>query len=122
MTGDKIKHYRMRTGTWAFVLHRLAGLGLMAYLPLHIYVTGSLTQGPDKFDAIMASLNHPVFHFLEWGLLGILLYHALNGLRLIALDLGWMADLAGQKRMFYASVVTGAAAWIVALPFFMRWL
>lgn len=122
MTTVKITRYRMKTGTWAFVLHRLAGLALMAYLPLHIYVTGSLTKGPEEFNAVMALLDHPVFHFLEWGLLGIVLYHALNGLRLIALDLGWMADLQGQKRLFLAFIGCGAVVWLAALPFFMRWL
>jgi len=122
MAPTKLTRYRMKTGTWAFVLHRLAGLGLMAYLPLHIYVTGSLTRGPEEFNSVMALLDHPGLHFLEWGLLGIVLFHALNGLRLIVLDLGWMSDLRGQKRLFLALIGGGALVWLAAFPFFMRWL
>jgi succinate dehydrogenase / fumarate reductase, cytochrome b subunit len=117
----KITPYRMRTGTWAFVLHRLSGLGLLAYLPLHIWVTGSLVGRTGEFDRYMAFLDRPLFHFLEWGLFGVVLYHALNGLRVIALDAGWWAGLPGQKRLFWALIGAGAAAWMIALPFMMGW-
>ena len=111
-----IKHYRLRTGSAAFVLHRLSGLGLMAYLPLHIYVTGTLTGGPESFNRTMAFVDTPLFHFLEWGLFGVILYHAFNGLRLILADFGVWDDLAGQKRMFWVAVAVGGAAWLASFP------
>lgn len=122
MSGKVIRHYRPHTGTWAFILHRLSGLALMAYLPLHIFVTGSLTGGADSWNRTMAMLDRPVVHFLEWCLLGVVIYHAANGLRLILADLGIWSDLAGQKRMFWVAAAVGAAGWFAALPVMLGWL
>lgn len=107
-----VQRYRLHTGTWAFILHRLSGLALLAYLPLHIYVTGTLTKGPDSFNRTMFLLTSPFFHFLEWGLFGVILYHALNGVRLVLVDLGWVDSRVGQKKVFWAAVGIGAAAWL----------
>jgi succinate dehydrogenase / fumarate reductase cytochrome b subunit len=93
-------------------LHRLSGLALIAYLPLHIHVTATLTKGPESFNRTMTFLTSAPFHFLEWGLFGVILYHALNGIRLILVDLGWADSRVGQKRVFWACVAAGSVAWV----------
>lgn len=109
--GRVIRHYTWHTGTWAWVLNRLAGLGLVFYLVLHIFVIHFVRQGPESFDALMNFMTSPVFKFLEWGLFGIILYHSLNGIRVVMIDLGWLVDLKAQKIGFWVVVLLGLAGW-----------
>jgi len=73
------------TRGWKFVLswsHRIAGLVLVLYLLFHIY-TLSLLSSPPLFTAKMAFYDNFFFKFLEWLLAVPLIFHALNGTRLI---------------------------------------
>jgi len=73
------------TRGWKFILswsHRIAGLVLVLYLMFHIY-TLSLLSSPSLFTAKMAFYNNSFFKFLEWVLAVPLIFHALNGTRLI---------------------------------------
>ncbi|HEX04151.1 MAG TPA: succinate dehydrogenase, cytochrome b556 subunit, partial [Bacteroidetes bacterium] len=79
-------HYRWQTGQIAWLLHRLTGLALVLYVSLHVWVISSLQLGEGTFSATMAYVASPLFRFLEVGLLFCVIYHALNGLRLIAID------------------------------------
>ena len=77
--------YYANTRGWKFVLswsHRIFGLILVVYLLLHIY-TLSLLSNPVRFTATMEIYNNLFFKFLEWILAFPLIFHALNGARLI---------------------------------------
>ncbi len=100
--------YRWHTGSVAWLLHRLAGLALTLYIVLHIWVVHHLSLGPKAFDEMMAAVQSPVFRVLEIGLLGTVLYHSFNGLRILLFDLG-LATLA-QKKAFWAAFVLTIAA------------
>ncbi len=74
-----------RTRGWYFVLswcHRLSGILLVGYALYHIYTLLSLAE-PAAYDGKMEVYGHPVFRFLEWGLAIPVIFHALNGGRLI---------------------------------------
>ena len=107
--------YKWKTGQWAFVMHRVSGLALSVYLIMHIYVVSSLYQ-PENFDKVMAFLNQPLFKLLEIGLLGSVLYHALNGLRVGLID---FADGTSKHALiFWVLMALGAVIFIVgAIPF-----
>ena len=77
--------YRVKTGMAAWLLHRITGLGLVVYLVLHINVTSSLND-PAYFNQVMGFLGSPLFRFLEVGLLGCVIYHAINGIRIVWVD------------------------------------
>ncbi len=77
--------YRWHSGSFAWIIHRLTGLALTFYLMMHIMVISTLSD-PKKFDATMAIVGHPVFKILEIGLLGCILFHALNGVRILIVD------------------------------------
>ncbi len=117
--GRVIKHYVWHTGTWAWVLNRLSGLGLVFYLVLHIVVIHFVRQGPESFDALMGFLSTPLWRFLEWGLLGIILYHSFNGIRIVMIDLGWVVELRAQKAAFWTVVVIGLAGWFAGGVLFL---
>jgi len=104
-----IKHYRIHLGTWAFILHRLAGLALIFYLVLHIWVIHHLINGQSSFDEVMGAFNTPLFKLLEGGLIGVILYHMFNGLRLTLMDIGFMVER--QKALFAIAVVLWLISW-----------
>ena len=109
--------YRWHVGTVAWVLHRLSGALIVFYLVLHIWVMSFLQKGPESFNRVMHLLENPLFKLLEIGLLGVVIYHSLNGIRLVILDLGY--GMAHQKKMFWAVVVVGIAIFILgAVPLY----
>lgn len=95
--------YRWHTGGIAWLLHRLSGIALAFYLVLHIWVIHSLSLGSERFDQTMEFLGSPLFKVLEIGLLGTIVYHALNGIRVLIIDFGNGAHY--QKHLFWILVV-----------------
>lgn len=105
-------------GVWAFWFHRLTGLLILFYLLLHILVVSSIVASRASFDGAMLFVKNPIFVALEIGLIGTVLLHGLNGIRLILFDLGY--GIGKQKELFIGLMVVGvvplAAAAIVAWP------
>lgn len=106
---------------WAFVLHRITGLGLVFYILLHTILMGvSLLSGKEDFDATLSVLmGNPVFEVLDIMLLGAVLYHGFNGIRIILFDMGAGVSVNSQRNIFW--VFMGVAAilwfWSIALKF-----
>jgi succinate dehydrogenase / fumarate reductase, cytochrome b subunit len=89
---------------WAWVLHRVTGLGVVLFVGLHILDTALLGWGPDVYNAVVQIYHLPVVRVLEVVLAGAVLYHALNGIRIIAIDF-WDDGFKHQRPMFYAAGV-----------------
>ncbi len=94
--------YRLHTGSAAWIIHRVSGIALTLYIFLHLYVLSNL-KDPEKFDAIMRTLNNPLIKIGEIGLLFLVAAHSLNGVRLTLLDVGLPTRL--QKPLFWIAVV-----------------
>jgi succinate dehydrogenase / fumarate reductase cytochrome b subunit len=75
-------------GTWGFVLNRVAGLGLVVYLMLHLAVLSLLARGPDGYNAFVALAHSPVFLLLDVVLIAGIIGHGLNGLRVALIGSG----------------------------------
>ncbi len=78
--------YRGGSSMWAWMLHRLTGLGVLLFLSIHILETFSLSFGPGFYDRTMELYNTVVFRVAEIGLLFAVLYHAVNGTRITIQD------------------------------------
>jgi succinate dehydrogenase / fumarate reductase cytochrome b subunit len=104
-----IKHYRIHLGTLAWILHRLSGLALIFYMLLHLWVIHHLIVGEKSFDGVMEFFSTPLFQFLEIGLIGVIMYHLFNGLRVILIDIGVMVEK--QKMLFGFTVVVWLVTW-----------
>ena len=109
------------TGMWAWILHRITGLGLVFYILLHTILMGvALLSGKEGFDATLSVLmGNPVFELLDALLLGAVLYHGFNGIRILLFDVGIGISVSRQKIIF--RVFMGVAAilwfWSIALKF-----
>ncbi len=104
-------------GVWAFWLHRLTGLLIAFYLLLHILVISTAVVGTGNFDAAMKFLKAPIFVLLEMGLVGCILIHGLNGIRIVLFDLGY--GIKKQKELFIGSLVVAVIPFIIA--FVVAW-
>jgi len=80
---------------YAYALHRLTGLGILAYFIMHIFVTGSRVGGPERWESTMASLSTPFFKAGEFLVFLAFSYHAINGVRLIFVELGTLIGKPG---------------------------
>ncbi len=99
----------------AFVAHRVSGLALALFLPLHFWVLGMALRGAEGLDGVLTLTELPFVKVAEFGLVFLLALHAFGGLRLMALErLGWSS---GQKTMAATSI---ALAIFVSGTFFLK--
>jgi succinate dehydrogenase / fumarate reductase cytochrome b subunit len=94
-------------GMWAWLLFRVSGLVLVAYLFVHIWVISQGRAGVDELDDLFDFFHNPVLVFFELVLVGAVLYHALNGVRIILMDLGM--GIREHKTVFWVCMVVAAA-------------
>lgn len=78
--------YRMSWAQLAWFGHRASGLGVLLYLFMHIVETSMVLFGPDVYDAAVGLFKNLPARLGEVVLMAALVYHALNGLRVIAMD------------------------------------
>ena len=111
-----------RSGWWAWFLQRLTGVALVGYLFLHIAVISTARAGADVFDAVLIVLQKPFFVVLDLVLIAAVLYHSLNGVRVLLFDAG--IAIKHQALMFWicmflTAVITGVAGYF-SLPLIIR--
>lgn len=78
--------YRVSWAQLAWFGHRASGLGVLLYLFMHIVETSTVLFGPDVYNAAIGVFKNLPARLLEVLLMAALVYHALNGLRVIAMD------------------------------------
>ncbi len=79
--------YRGNEGHWAWILHRVSGLGIALFLSLHIVSIFLVGIGPKAYGWVHATLYvSPPAKVLEVFLIFGVLYHAANGMRIIIID------------------------------------
>lgn len=103
--------YRFQLGSVAWLLHRITGVGLLVYLFMHIYVVSSLAKSKEAFDATMAFVQQPLFIIGELGLFFAVIFHALNGIRVIIVDFG--KGSLYHRKLFWALAGAGALIFII---------
>ncbi len=95
--------YRGREGMWSWVAHRVTGVLIFFFLFSHVLDTALVRVSPDAYNRIMDTYKTPIVNLMEVGLLGAVLFHALNGLRVMAIDF-WDKGTKYQKQMTFAVV------------------
>jgi fumarate reductase subunit D len=108
---------RHRTGLlWlAALVHRLSGVALAVFLPLHFLVLALAIDGEGRLDAFLRWSEQPLVRLAESALVLLLTIHLLGGLRVLVIEnLPWRD---GQKALATAAV---AVSLVVALVFLVR--
>jgi len=113
--------YRGGEGQWSWLLHRITGIGVFVFLLTHILDTAMIGWGPRAYNDVMAVFRHPLFRVGEVVLAGAVLYHALNGVRIIIIDF-WPESTVVQKKLFYAVVITFLLIFVPAAIYMLAWV
>lgn len=95
--------YKGRSGQWAFVGHRVSGVLVFLFLLLHIVDVSLINISADLYDEVHELYGNVVLRLFEVGLLFALLFHSLNGLRIVALD--FFPGAVRQERRLLSMVV-----------------
>lgn len=90
---------------WAFYLHRISGVGLFAFLCLHVADVGLYGISHDLYNEVHQVYSSTPMRVGEVVLLFGLLFHAFNGVRLIVLDVADCGLTAATRALY---VVIGA--------------
>jgi|SRR5581483_3000048 succinate dehydrogenase / fumarate reductase cytochrome b subunit len=111
---------RGREGLWAWILHRITGLGVLLFLFLHIVDTSLLLAGPASYNHLIKTVYQAWwFQPMEIALGAALLYHTLNGLRVILLDF-WEQGIT-HDRLLRRLVVGTFVVVLVPMAVVMLW-
>ena len=74
----------------AFVVHRVSGLMLALFLPMHIWALGQAIEGEARLETFLRWTDNPLTKFAEFGLVVLLAAHLGGGLRLLFIEfVGW---------------------------------
>jgi succinate dehydrogenase / fumarate reductase cytochrome b subunit len=116
--------YRVSWAQLAWLGHRASGLGVLFYLFLHIVETSTVLFGPDVYNAAVGIFKNLPARLGEVLLMAALVYHALNGLRVIAMDF-WPSLTVYYRPMTYgvvsATIISMVPLSIIMLRPFMPW-
>ena len=97
--------YRGREGQWAFILHRLSGVALSLYLLLHVFDISLVMYGPRAFNTFLAFYHQWPFRIGLILVIAGVVYHALNGLRIIIMDFTeWGVKI--QRPLWYGVMIS----------------
>jgi succinate dehydrogenase / fumarate reductase cytochrome b subunit len=96
--------YRGDPGMWSWVLHRISGATVFFFLFVHVLDTALVRVGPQAYNEVVATYKTPIVGLMELGLVAAVLYHALNGIRVILIDF-WARGTRYQRLMLGAVAV-----------------
>ena len=106
--------YRGDPGMWSWVLHRITGATIFFFLFVHVLDTALVRVSPEAYNEIIDTYKTPLIGMMEMGLVVAVLYHALNGIRIILIDF-WKDGPRYQRQMLWVVVGVWIAVFIAAL-------
>ncbi|MFI5720897.1 succinate dehydrogenase, cytochrome b556 subunit [Nocardia sp. NPDC051750] len=92
--------YRGDPGMWSWALHRITGVTVFFFLFVHVLDTALVRVSPEMYDEAIAIYKTPIVALMEMGLVFCVLFHALNGVRVILVDF-WAKGPRYQKQMLW---------------------
>src|SRR6202000_2216419 len=112
--------YRGDPGMWSWVLHRITGATIFFFLFVHVLDTALVRISPQTYNEVIGTYKTPIVGLMELGLVAAVLYHALNGIRVILIDF-WAQGPRYQRLMLWTigivwTLVMVPAGVVVAVP------
>ena len=104
--------YRGSEGMLAWAFHRISGVAIWAFILLHVLDIWLVGANPALYDEVLAFYASPVGRVMEMLLGAALLYHALNGLRIVIMDF-WPPMTRYHRQLWYLNWVLFA---LVGIP------
>ncbi|MBE1465617.1 succinate dehydrogenase / fumarate reductase cytochrome b subunit [Kibdelosporangium phytohabitans] len=89
---------------WSWVAHRITGVLTFFFLFAHVLDTALVRVSPQAYNEIIETYKTPLVNLMEVGLVGAVLYHALNGVRVMLVDF-WAKGPRYQRQMLWGILV-----------------
>jgi succinate dehydrogenase / fumarate reductase cytochrome b subunit len=102
--------YRGDPGMWSWVAHRITGVLTFFFLFAHVLDTALVRVSPEAYNEVIETYKTPLVNLIEVGLVGAVLYHALNGVRVMLVDF-WAKGPRYQRQMLWAILVV----WVLVM-------
>ncbi len=103
--------YKGHEGQWTWIAHRVTGLAIILFLFAHVVDTAVIGWGPEAYNRVLSVYQNWGVRLLELGLVAAVMFHALNGIRIMIIDF-WpnatrynRALLYGTVGLFFASMI-----------------
>jgi succinate dehydrogenase / fumarate reductase cytochrome b subunit len=110
--------YRGREGMWSWVAHRVTGVLIFVFLLVHVLDTALVRVSPEAYNDVIDTYKNPVVGLGELGLVAAVVFHAFNGLRVMAVDF-WSKGPRYHRQMLWGVI----GLWVVLMvPFTIRHL
>ena len=110
-----IRASHKQPGFLAALVHRLAGIALAVFLPIHFLALATALNGADALDAFLNVASTPFLKFGEWVIVVALALHMALGLRVLAIEF-----LPLRERTRVAVSLCAAAGFAVGLAFLLN--
>ena len=107
--------YRGKVGMWSWVLHRITGVAIFFFLLVHVLDGALILVSPDAYNAVIGTYKTPIIGFGELGLVAAILFHALNGIRVILIDF-WPRGAKLQNVMFWVVIAIALVIFAAFAP------
>ncbi|MCR9177916.1 MAG: succinate dehydrogenase, cytochrome b556 subunit [Alphaproteobacteria bacterium] len=109
----RLRPARNHPGFWAFAAHRVSGVALALFLPVHFLLLGTALDGAAGLDSALALTENPLVKIAEWGLVVLLTAHLMAGLRVLVLEfLPWRDSM---KRLIALGAAVAAVVGVIFL-------
>lgn len=117
--------YRGREGQWSWLAHRVTGVAIILFLFAHVADTALVGWGPEAYNKVVSVYHNPFIRLLELGLVAAVIYHALNGTRIMLIDFFPKLTLHHRK-LFYGEMLLFVTSMvpitiIIGLPVWEAW-
>lgn len=96
--------YKGSPGQWSWLAHRVTGVAVILFLFAHIVDTAVVAWGPEAYERVVAVYHNWVVKLLELGLVAAVLYHAINGVKVMVFDF-WPASAKRMKPIAAATTL-----------------
>lgn len=104
LRSGEVPIYAGDPGQYAWIMHRATGLGILFFLLVHIIDIMLIGLGREIYDESVEFYAIPFLLPMEIALVGAVIYHTLNGLRIILIDF-WDLGTRRQRQLFWAALI-----------------
>jgi succinate dehydrogenase / fumarate reductase cytochrome b subunit len=92
-----------REGQWSWALHRVTGVAIILFLFAHVVDTAVIGWGPEAYNRVLSVYQNWGVRLLELGLVAAVMFHALNGVRIMIIDF-WPSATRYNRQLLYGTV------------------